>query len=62
MKKKKYDYLYYLNKLNNMTQTEFCYDYCFSDKDDNKIVYENVVKRVALSSLNGINGTIFMYG
>ena len=40
----------------------FTFDACFSDVDDNWLVYEKVVRPVATSSLEGINGTIFMYG
>jgi hypothetical protein len=49
-------------KINSSTKTSFNYDYCFSDKYDNYRVYETVCKKVVMSSLNGINGTIFMYG
>ena len=51
-------------KRNNDTQTKpaYSFDCCFNPEQENTWVYEKMVKRVALSSLNGINGTIFMYG
>ncbi len=49
-------------KVNTSTKTTFNFDYCFGANNDNIHVYNTLVKRVALSSLNGINGTIFMYG
>ena len=49
-------------KLNATTRTTYAFDYCFIPTQDNSDVYQTVVKRVALSSLNGINGTVFMYG
>lgn len=62
VKNRELNYLYDNNKINTTTRTDYFFDYCFSNKEDNKVVYNNVVKRVALSSLNGINGTVFMYG
>jgi len=56
------DDLLALKRVNSNTKTSFCFDYCFNEKDDNIEVYSKTVKRIALSSLNGINGTIFMYG
>jgi len=49
-------------RLSPISKSTFCFDYCFPQQDNNIEVYNKVVKRVALSSLNGINGTIFMYG
>lgn len=51
-------------KRNNDTSTKpaYSFDCCFNPEQENTWVYEKMVKRVALSSLNGINGTIFMYG
>ena len=62
IKNREIDNLYECNKINTNTKTDYFFDYCFSEKEDNRMVYQNVVKRVALSSLNGINGTVFMYG
>mgnify|MGYP000897734737 CR=1 FL=1 len=49
-------------KVNMSTKTSFNFDYCFGTNNDNINIYNSIVKRVALSSLSGINGTIFMYG
>lgn len=49
-------------KINCTGRTSFYFDQCFSPEQDNIKVYNQVAKRVVLSSLNGINGTIFMYG
>lgn len=49
-------------KMNTSTKTTFNFDHCFGADADNIQVYDTLVKRVALSSLNGINGTVFMYG
>ncbi|OMJ79543.1 hypothetical protein SteCoe_20435 [Stentor coeruleus] len=38
------------------------YNYCFTSKDSNLLVYETVAKRVVRASLDGYNGTIFAYG
>lgn len=35
---------------------------CFREEDTNYQIYQSMVKRIALSSLNGINGTVFVYG
>ena len=35
---------------------------CFDSNADNEEVYGESTKEIILSSLNGINGTIFMYG
>ena len=51
-----------IRKINPSTKNAFTYDYCYSPDDDNFEVYAKSVKRIALSSLGGINGTIFMYG
>ena len=37
-------------------------DRCFGDKIPNKDMYENSCQEIVMSALNGINGTIFMYG
>mmetsp|Transcript_985 Transcript_985/g.2455 ORF Transcript_985/g.2455 Transcript_985/m.2455 type:complete len:641 (+) Transcript_985:468-2390(+) len=40
----------------------YSYNRCFSSKDTNQQVYEAVVRRVVMSSLEGFNGTVFAYG
>eukprot|EP00347_Sterkiella_histriomuscorum_P006555 403352327 len=42
--------------------SSFITDQCFKEDDTNYHIYDSMVKRIALSSLNGINGTVFMYG
>ena len=37
-------------------------DSCFDKKQTNQKIYDKLVKRITLSSLEGINGTVFMYG
>lgn len=49
-------------KKENASRIKFTFDHCFDWKVSNKQVYEQCSKNVALSSLQGINGTIFMYG
>lgn len=49
-------------KLNTTSKASYSFDSCFSASDDNMKVYTESAQRIALSSLNGINGTIFMYG
>jgi hypothetical protein len=49
-------------RINFSSRISYPFDYCFNVDDTNSQVYNTVVKRVALSSLNGINGTVFMYG
>lgn len=49
-------------KISSSTKNVFNFDYCFNPTHDNLHLYNSMVKRIALSSLNGINGTIFMYG
>ena len=44
------------------SRISYPFDYCFSAEENNQHVYNTMVKRIALSSLNGINGTVFMYG
>ena len=43
-------------------QNIYSYDYSFSQLESNQQVYEKSVKKIVMSSLNGINGSIFMYG
>lgn len=44
------------------SRIKFTFDHCFESKVTNKQVYAVSCRNVALSSLQGINGTIFMYG
>ena len=53
---------YQKEKTKKNSKTSFKFDYCFSEKNNNLFVYEKSVKEIAMSSLKGINGTIFMYG
>jgi len=53
---------YILKKTSCIGRTTFYYDQCFSPEHDNIQVYQQIVRRVVMSSLNGINGTVFMYG
>jgi chromosomal replication initiation ATPase DnaA len=48
----------------NVSQSKntFTFDDVFSPDESNYNVYERKVKRVALSCLEGYNGTVFMYG
>ncbi|KAL4490912.1 hypothetical protein ABPG72_008648 [Tetrahymena utriculariae] len=50
------------NTLTFNKQPSFHYDRCFAENISNKQVYENSVQSILKSSLNGVNGTIFMYG
>lgn len=57
----------YLNNivLSNHKQSQkqtFSYDYCFDSNTKNLEIYTKTVKQIILSSLDGINSTIFMYG
>ena len=49
-------------RINFSSRMSYPFDYCFSVEENNQHVYNTMVKRIALSSLNGINGTVFMYG
>jgi len=49
-------------KISAGNRTEFTFNNCFDKSKTNTYIYNDVVKRIALSSLTGINGTIFMYG
>jgi centromeric protein E len=40
----------------------YTYNQVFTEKHSNEKVYQNAVKRVVMSSLEGYNGTIFAYG
>jgi hypothetical protein len=37
-------------------------DLIYGDQDTNRDVYEQTVKKVILSALDGLNGTVFVYG
>ena len=39
-----------------------CIARCFDTEADNEELFHDSTKEIILSSLNGINGTIFMYG
>mgnify|MGYP003913118245 CR=1 FL=1 len=50
-----------------MTQTSlkgnmYSYNKCFDKEHDNVEVYNESCDEIVMSALNGINGTIFMYG
>jgi hypothetical protein len=49
-------------KLAANLKPQFSFDQVFDYEDENTKVYEKAARRIALSSLNGINGTVFMYG
>lgn len=49
-------------RLTSRAKTAFKFDHCFSPQHDNPYVYETVVKHLVVSSLKGINGSLFMYG
>jgi len=56
------DELFKTRKIPTGNRTEFTFNNCFDKGKTNVYIYNDVVKRIALSSLAGINGTIFMYG
>lgn len=41
---------------------KFSYDHVYGERDTNRDVYEQTVRKVALAALEGINGTVFVYG
>ena len=43
-------------------QHKFKFDFCYDENDTNIDVYDKTVKKVARASLDGINGTVFVYG
>jgi len=45
-----------------VAKSQFTFDDIFTPDDSNQDVYERKVKRVAMSCLEGYNGTVFMYG
>lgn len=51
-----------IKKLNISSRPTFTFDKIFTGDDCNLHVYNSVMRSIALSSLEGINGSIFMYG
>ena len=49
-------------RLTSRAKTAFKFDHCFIPQQDNPFLYETVVKPLVVSSLKGINGSLFMYG
>jgi hypothetical protein len=43
-------------------QHKFRFDFCYDENDTNLEVYDKTVKNVARATLDGINGTVFVYG
>ncbi|CAD8109570.1 unnamed protein product [Paramecium primaurelia] len=43
-------------------RVEFTFNQCFDSKHTTKFIYQQQIQRITLSSLQGINGTVFMYG
>jgi len=43
-------------------QHKYNYDLVYGERDTNRDVYEQTVRKVAMASLEGINGTVFVYG
>ena len=41
---------------------QFSYDNLYDEKINNENIYEQSVKKMVKEALDGINGTIFMYG
>lgn len=41
---------------------QYTYDSLFHENSHNEDVYEESIRPIVLSSLDGINGTVFMYG
>ena len=37
-------------------------DACYGADDSNLDIYESIVKKISLSALEGINGTVLVYG
>lgn len=52
----------YHKKGGKKSRNKFIFDDVFSPDETNDTVYERKVRRVALSCLEGYNGTVFMYG
>ncbi|EAS00562.2 kinesin motor catalytic domain protein (macronuclear) [Tetrahymena thermophila SB210] len=58
----KYTDLIRMRKIAPGQKTSYLFNKCFDQRSQNTEIYEQIVKRIALSSLKGINGTVFMYG
>lgn len=43
-------------------QHKFLFDLVYGERDTNRDVYEQTVRKVVLSALDGVNGTVFVYG
>lgn len=41
---------------------QYSYNSCFNETAGNESIYEEAVRPIIVSSLDGINGTVFMYG
>jgi hypothetical protein len=41
---------------------QYSYNSCFGEEVGNNQIYTGAIKPIVLSSLDGINGTVFMYG
>ena len=41
---------------------KFKFDHVYPERETNRDVYEHTVKKVAMASLEGISGTVFVYG
>lgn len=48
--------------VNQLSITSSLLDQCFDDNHSNENVYDSSCKDIISSSLQGINGTVFMYG
>lgn len=44
------------------SRTTFTFDSCYSPSEYNDNIYNQSVRNIVLGSLNGINGTVFVYG
>lgn len=49
-------------RLPSSQHPSFQYDFAFSAEDNNRKVYETMVRRMVLSTLEGFNATVFAYG
>ncbi|EGR30278.1 kinesin motor domain protein, partial [Ichthyophthirius multifiliis] len=50
------------NLIQSGQQLTFKYDKCFNENITNQILFQDCVESIINSSLNGVNGTVFMYG
>lgn len=41
---------------------QYSYNSCFNEEVENSQIYSEAIKPIVMSSLDGINGTVFMYG